>query len=349
MFDLAWRAIVADDRMMTLPEKPTLTIVPPADGNLVARIGGRRRTTIRVSRAFAQAVHDEVTGHAPLMSSMVPGSDPASAENRRRVVRAFEDLAILFVVHHELSHLVSGHVAWCAASHESVRGFDEVSLGIAESGSAADSIPSRDARQAYFLEVEADSSGLQWLMQSRPPASLARLVSGARVPLADTTGADRVISFRMLMAVVWLVIRLTEARRDSRIVRPSPSHPRPAARLLATIATMMEQFAQLTELRADARGQLIQRLGEQQAADSRLFITEVVRPVLSADWSRPGIPLVPGSISATLPVILGDLLNLLMVRKARTPAGIELERLERLRRRMNRILAVHRYAQTRVI
>jgi len=58
---------------------------------------------------------------------------------------------------------------------------------------------------------------------------------------------------------------------------------------------------------------------------------------------------VPGDGWATLPSILRDLLNLLMVRKAATPAGIELEQLERLRRRMDRTLAPYRYARTRAI
>lgn len=348
MFALAWRAVASDERMLALPPQPILIFEHPAHGDFMARIVGRRRSTIQISHTFARAVGREVGLEAPLILSAVLGARPVSTPARAAVIRAVHDLAILFVVHHELSHLVGGHVAWRAASSSAPRrAFDEVNLGLGDDDSAGATTSSREAREAYYLEVEADNSGLQWLMQSRPPASLGRLSGHGRVALVDSTGDARVLSFRMLMVAVWLVMRLTEARRNPRIVKPSASHPRPAARLLAAIATMMEHFALLTELRADASGQRIQTLGEQQAEDSRLFVTEVVRPVLRVDWSRPGAPLVSGSLSKTLPLVLRDLHNLLLIRKATTPGGIELEQLERLRRRMNRTLAPHRYATAR--
>lgn len=353
MFDQAWDGLVADDRLIVTPRRPTLSLQTSAHDDFMAKISGRRELTLAVAPGFAEAVEQEVNAHASILAGVVLGKPTVRAGVRQSVVGAAADLAVLFVMYHELSHLIGGHVDWLAArpsrSHSSA--FDEVRLGVADASAKRESVVSvRTIREAYYLEVEADGTGLQALMQSKPPASLTRLITGWKEPVADATGTERLVTFRLLMAVTWLVIRLTEVRRDPRISGVSPTHPRPAARLLSAIATLLEQYAVLTELRADAAGQLVQQLSAQQADDSRTFINHILAPIMRADWARGKTAhLSPGSISTILPDIVRDLLNLLLVRKAMTPAGIELERLERLRRYMNRVLAPYRYMRTRMI
>ena len=312
----------------------------------LAEIAGAGRPTIRIWKRFAAAIEAGITEQSRVIATAAFDRRQTSQTLTSAAVSTCVDAAARFVILHEMFHLLSGHVGLLRARAGKKRSaFDELSIGAGRSGAGGASEP--DLLQAYYLEIEADNTALQWLMQEEPLDVVSTMKRRREAPVADLTGRERVIGFRLLVATIWLVIRHLEARRSKRTKR-SDSHPLPAARVLAAIGTIGEQFAELTELRSDREGQMHQVLSAAQADALRVLFRQVLRPVMTASWShRKARPF--SGINRTLPLLIVDLAALLQFREPTLPPGIELRKLERLRLEMTRTLAPHRIFSTRPI
>ena len=185
---------------------------------------------------------------------------------------------------HEAYHIFGGHFdALDTLAGEAAFRLDETGPAFSFDSRAPNPVP---PNLAYFLELEADSSALQWLMQIAVPTTVQAFLD-ALEPGRDAIEPDglfdleepaRSAVFRALLAAIWLVMLLLESRRHG----PSGTHPLSGARLLAATSTIMEQFAEIdVSLSAEGRSAV---LDADQADDTIHFLTEVVKPVALAAW-----------------------------------------------------------------
>jgi hypothetical protein len=332
------------------PGGPTLRISEDPDDERTAVIWLRERPEIEVFSSFLREIRADVDANAEAILAACLGDVPAVEAEAKRpaLLDAVLHLSHSFVLLHELFHVLCGH----ADELRQARGglaLDEVHLGLADRAAATAS--DEEVSEAYYRELEADDTAIQWLIHAVPLEPLTPVLvysgSGRRAPrksMGLSRGRSRVLSFRVLLVTLWLMIRLFERRRGAKLRARRARHPLPAARLLAAVATALEEYSAADTSRIDrATGKKLQTLDDRHVILMRGFFREVLKPVLVAPW--PGLVVhLDDDGWETSPIwIAMESGNLLLKRPAETAPGIELEHLERLRPRMMERLEAYRY------
>ncbi|GJH26978.1 hypothetical protein [Caballeronia novacaledonica] len=242
---------------------------------------------------FLEALEAQCTKDAEMHRAMLEspnenvGTRAAINESTRD---AMKELATHFIVLHEVSHVLCGHLdAVQKTGPAKALAFDESSLGI-DSPTKEDGGPfpsATDIHRAYFLEMEADNTAIQWLMQAPVLENLGRslrlqlpdeYVEEHSIAMVDLGGKARVQAFRVLLSACWSVIALMEKRRGRALTRPG-GHPTSEARLVAAVFTLMEQFAELTDGFTDpATGGKFRRLTSLHQEACTEFLDQIVKP-----------------------------------------------------------------------
>lgn len=272
-------------------------------------------------------------------------------------MRCIFDLSASFVLLHEVSHILCGHLGelWSSAKNKQrALPFDEAYLGMeadnVKDTAAAPFLADDMIFRRYYREIQADNTALQEIMRSSPRAPIKDFLSILGLPppqhtssMAEMEGNGRIAAFRLLIATSWLIVRLVERKRDVKIRERCKEHPLPGARLLAAVCTVAEQFAELTELTIDEVGRKVQSLSSENAENLTIFLRQVMRPILKAPWPVRNTSAASEGYEVFSIWILKELGNILGQRGPETPPGKELERLDGLRREMNKRLAAHHY------
>lgn len=244
-----------------------------------------------------------------------------------------------FVIHHELFHLLCGHLDQRVGS-SARRGLALEELGIA----AAVRAGRRAGRSAdasalpLFIELEADNTAAQFLFDKCLIGDLALLFPGLgtdRIPLSVVEGTDRPAAFRVCFAAIWLVLLLFEGLRAD---EPSRSHPWPATRLLALLLTLLPYFADIPDSVEEPGGERFAILTEQTAESTKEFMLDVVRPAMKFVLAQGDAEEVVRRYKAPDPIrsslfadVLRDLQGLVFDTDVETPGGLQL--LDLIRRR----------------
>lgn len=273
-------------------------------------------------------------------------SDPDRLEGARV---ALYSMAEQFVIHHELFHLLCGHL------DQQVKASRRIRLSISETpgahrSAAAMADISRGTVQSLYIEMEADNSAVQFLVDQCAIADLATvfpyLEDGPRV-LSMLEGPIKAPAFRLFFAAVWLVLWLFEDLRNG---AASISHPWPSARLLALLFTLLPYYADMASAPADGDGEHFALLTEHTAALATEYMLEVVSPAMKfvlalADddqvvqqFKEPDL-----SRSDLFADVLLDLKSLLFGDQVKTPGALQLLELERRRGEFTRLFAPYRY------
>lgn len=317
---------------------------------------------VYVSRAFIRELSAELrSSQVTLRSSCLPDANPRHAAQLEPLIAEIVlDLSASFVVLHELFHVLNGHTADLMAASKRRRrrlSLEEAAhlvalrLDVMAVSPTAGSPAAKDEMlHAYYLEVEADNSALQWLMQAVPISSPLRalidLVSADDIGALEIAqlpdGWGRVLAFRALLTALTVTVRLLERQRGDATRAPTPGHPYPMARLFAGAFTIMQQFAEITDMEVDADGAQRRRLSRLEAKDMRTFFEMIVRPLVSAPWAQRDPAAAADGFEIHGPRISAELANLLLGRGPQTEPACELLRIQRLRDLMNRRLARHR-------
>lgn len=361
-FDLWWESFLRDPRIIRLPKMPDLVFLDDQEKRWTAQLL-LKKPVIRISRSFLGDIQGAVEKHAQVLTracliDLDPNSKTHDAE--ARLLPCVLDATASFVLLHELFHMFCGH--WDVLRSRPSEGnqslsLDEASLGLAETNSRDrtraraeddDLLPSRCA---YYVEMEADNTALQWLMQAAPPDSLAALLSAlwpneSNEPLtsiADLDGPARILVFRLLFAASWLVVLLIEQKRPEALLKDTRSHPLPAARLLAGMFTLMEQFAELDNAFIGESGYKTLTLSDREVEDMVLCLRKVIAPVLKAPWPASDPASASEGLVAFSPPLITELRNILLQKPPETKPGDELEKIEQLRLEMATRFRPYRY------
>jgi hypothetical protein len=349
IFSALWRSVLGSARLYEIPPPVTLRFSyrlsesRAASIRRTARDGGAR---IEISTRLAAALDEEINGLQSTLSALLFRSAWRQRERGREVLIAAEELAIGFILLHEIFHLVNGHFGWVETNAEHL-GFDEGRLGLHldAGGSGAGRPVATYSRisDAYVLESEADCSAIQWMVQETAPAGMRRLFGLGETPIQLFPKRRRAEAFRLFLATVWLVIRKLEAGREKSMRNNSKTHPLPVTRLFVAFGMLTQQYCRISGLRFDAQGGGQYTLTERDVASMREFLAEILRPVLTSDWN-PGSPAIAAeSLEGQMRFYLPDFGNHLLNRPVQTIAGRELLRMERARFRMDRRLRPFRY------
>ena len=252
----------------------------------VRRPGGLAgRAVVEVSTGLLVELHDALSRASGPLAPAIAG--PEAALEPDAALATLYDLALHFVLLHELYHVYEGHLVYLGRE-KGTAAVVESTVGLGGSALEAD--------VAYFLELEADGSALTSLVSHlafEHIESIARQageVSTTDPCVHELRGDARDTGFRAALAALWITIALIERHRA-----PDGAMPRALARLLGAVSGLMAWYAELDALRVDERGAVLQRLTGEQASSLRRFLDQVVRPVATALEAPP-----PGVESGTL-------------------------------------------------
>lgn len=204
--------------------------------------------------------------------------DPAATKGD--VLGAVHTLATHFVLAHELSHILCGHLRRSTAA-------------LAEALPAqSHSKPEPSVPINYVIEMEADNTGLQIMLCAMRFGDLIALLDESTlkedldVPsISELTEANRVIAYRCLLTAAWVVVGLFE-EDNQQYGRDVSKYPLPSARLYAAVDTVQRIFAGLHDTAATDGG-LYATLSEENSQELNRFLREVLRPVVIAMTDVP--------------------------------------------------------------
>jgi hypothetical protein len=351
-FNHWWRAIEADGRLKMRPPAPSIQVISQHAFD-IAQIVPRANPAIEVAATFASDVASEVRSNSGIAAQAclagLEFDDEAYAQGI--VAEVIEELSVSFVILHELFHILAGHLREHVdfpAGNDPAAAFDEATLGVAStSRPIAFDETERELLRAYYREFEADNCALQAIVQLPMQAALRNVVELIEddEPTAEAVlslaNIPRLIAFRLVGSAAWLVIKLIESKRSHDLRRRLDGHPLPAARLLASFITLLEEYVGLSRVAADENGR---RQHQSTPTERKLlldFLSEGLKPLLV---HLPPIT-TGGDASDTLPMpsIAGEIAALMFGGEVATAAGREVVRVQSLRPEMESRLASRRY------
>jgi hypothetical protein len=361
MFHHWWGTILLDPRMIRIPAMPSLVFVEDPENKITAQFRPAN-WAIEVSGSFLRDIQGAITQNAQMLTRTCLSDlnlTVNAKDGEERLLRCLLDLLSSFVLLHELFHLFCGHIDELKSRPGNLDpslSLDDAYFGMTRTGAPLSPAGEGQTdlmrtRSGYFLEVEADNTALQWLMGSSMLPSLPALLSGIRANqsdehpscIADLEGNERILAFRTLFAASWLVLLLAENKRPDELRIRFKDHPLPAARLLAAMFTLMEQFVELADPVPNESGRKIHVLSDEHIEDMKLFLRKILGPVLKAPWPVTDQAAAAEGLGVFSPPLVKELRNILLQKPLETKPGHELEEIEELRNYMNDLLQAHRY------
>lgn len=340
-----------------LRQPPAIRLGRVRSPHVTARI--RRSRTGRVSIEFGNnLLHRLLNLIAQLDDAQVAALlDPAApsappGEGLETVRLALYSIAEQFVTHHELFHLLCGHLDHRIASSKARRlSLEEYELAAAARANGAPTQEDEASHLPLFIELEADNSALQFLADKCVIGDLAAVcpsLEAAPTPLSRVDGADKAPAFRVCLTAVWLVLWLFEDLRDG---EPSRSHPWPATRLLAVLFTLLPYYADIPDRTLEERsGERFTTLTEQTAALATEYLVEVVRPAMKFALALADDEQVVRQYRSPDPALSGlfsdvllDLKALIFDAEVQTPGGLQLLAVGRRRAAFGDLFKPYRY------
>lgn len=287
-------------------------------------------------RTLHQTIADSSTA---ILAAIAPANESVIAPDL--TLTSVYDVAVHFILLHELYHIYEGHLDFLSDS-KGRRVLSEV-----ERCFTGDD-PGLDRETAYYLEMEADGSALVSLLTHVAfhsiveQAAIIGPVEPAQTFVQELSDEPRLFGYRIILCAVWIVGALVEVNR------PQDSHSAlPLARMLSLVSTLMSWFIEADDLAVNEQGELIQRLNEHHPELIARFLNHVAKPVVVHLWQFPR------SVSDTsnalfsstveLEQFLRDIQSLIGRQPATSPATQQIIASEQLRIETEEQLARHRF------
>jgi len=302
-----------------------------------------------ISSRFGEELQRELAGLAPTLAALAFASVETRRKRQSEVVSAIEEIAVSFILLHEVFHLMGGHLDW-AAAQRGIAHFDEQRLGMAfgrqRASKKSKSIHRVGLSAAYVLESEADCNAIQWLLQSAELGELLGLLRTRLKAAKDFAPQKRQAAFRLVLAAVWLVIRKLESSRATWLQQRGKTHPLPVTRLFMAVGTFLREYSEISDIQYDEKGGGQHQLRARDIVSMRRFLQRVLAPVLKADWSPEHETVPPNSLEGQMRLYFPDFANHMLNRKVTTEVGRQMIQMERARFRMDRTLKPYRFFPT---
>jgi len=248
------------------------------------------------------------------------------------------DLAFNFILQHELNHLFCGHFDYL----RNTKGLALDEFSMSESLGLLAGESDDEWVKAYYLEVEADGTAIEWMLERLVFGQLGRDFSqllGDRAPdncaITDLPESCRDIGFRYLLTAVWIVITLMESNRSESAKEHSATHPLPAARMITAINLLMLYYADINDFRMPDTGEMFVSATENERKSMVAFISNVLRPVvrgfisLEATHSHSDLVIPYGGANPAEDIAL-LLIDMLSMFKNETPDSAVMEQVAKI-------------------
>lgn len=352
-FDIVAASVAAKVGVKRPTPRLTLDRTPLAE--VIARVRriGPDHVQIQFGDGFVKSLLNLIDGLSDQqLSRLLSPDDSAIAganelEDTRIVLYS---VAEQFLMHHELFHLLCGHLDQRADElGDAGRALDELELAAFSKSQPPKPKASVKADLPYFVELEADASAIQFLADRTAMGDLARIVVDAETrPISDLEGPERAKAFRLCIASAWLVMLLFEGLRDGD--EASLSHPWPGARIMGLLLALAPFYASVTDITEDPNGDRFTTLTDRTAESMVDYLMNAVNPAMKfavslVDGDRVvGEYRDPTSKRSDLFVdTLRDLSALIFSKEVATPSGRQLDRLMRRRAQFLRLMRPYRY------
>lgn len=331
----------------------------PSFNALVGRPRGRQDVTIKVYDGLIQdhfAFLDEY--HLAFMGAVLSPLRRHEEElldlDLDPLLGTLYELGIQFVLHHELFHLLCGHLDLVARETVGDRvQLDEELVYLAAAGRP---VSHGDLVRSYYLELEADALALEWLLGRLSFTSIDQqlnslgLATDGDWTISELQDDSRIIGFRFVNAAVWAIVLQIEANRRKEYPERLRSHPLPTARLIALTKTLMGAYCRVESLRVSETGALLWKPQPKDLEPVKEFWRSVMLPAFEFVTNLPNVmsphaasPAATDSSEFSARSVLQDIGDLLGQRAPQGPGGRQLARIERLRMEMARELSELRY------
>lgn len=364
--EAAFEEIVGELQRTTPLERPLHRLdlfidLAPSFNALVGRPRGSQDVTIEVCDGLIQdnfAFLDEyhLAFKGAVLSPLRRQDDDLLELALDPLLGTLYELGIQFVLHHELFHLLCGHLDLVAS--ETVGDRVEIDEGLVYLAAAGRPVSDSDLVRSYYLELEADALALEWLLDRLSFTSIDQQLDTLGLgpatdgdwTISDLQGDSRILGFRFVTAAVWAVVLQIEANRRKAGPERFRSHPLPAARLIALTKTLMGWYCRVESLRVSETGALLWKPQPKDLEPIKEFWRSVMLPAFEFVTNLPNVttphtasPTATDSSEFSARSVLQDIKDLLGQRAPQGPGGRQLAQIERLRMEMARELSELRY------
>lgn len=347
-----WMRVIRENDVLCKELRPiNLKIVDDTTGKFTARVSPGESFDIEISAVFLDEIVQWVeNSENSLMAACLKGLESERNHIEKRVVfDALSESVISFVLLHEIFHVLAGHIdRYCSDTSLGLFAFDETGQSL-ENDDPESAISSEHILQElYCCELEADNCAIQCLAQMPLPPHFLDFLTDVgpgeerHAELEEMEGASvvDVVMYRVLLISVWMMVKILEHKLGSRLAKRSKRHPYPGARILAAIASIMEEFCNLD---LPASGPKTFTLDHHAVAQINLFIDQVMEPVLKQPWPLMFSDLAEAGVETFAPWVIKESFNLLFDKPVETTAGKDVRLLNKIRVDMVNSLSQYRY------
>lgn len=314
------------------------------------------RVSVTISAYFLEGIHQSIVKHEDIISSfmMVGMNGPVDEESFdvSPSLEAIYDLAVQFVIHHELFHLLCGHLDLKRGNREMAE------INELYQPTRGESKEKKEERlKFYYAEVEADGSSIFWMIDrvvhgsvNQALFSYGLLEADCDASISELEGKAKLFAFKMVFISFWLVTSIIEVSRANKNL--SKKHPLPATRILSGIHTLLEFYSNLIVTEENSE-ENIAKLDDENIAKMDDFFSGIIGPFCMFFRDFPDATTSDFILDNKdefdfhnrVISILRDSKNLLLNKPAESPEEFEISDLKPLRKIMTQALESYRYME----
>lgn len=335
------------------------------DPKVKARIGympGREKTVlVTISEDFLFENYQAIMTHMKVISAMMRvGTEDRISEDQfdiYLIMEAIYDLSLQYVLHHELFHLLNGHLDLQKGDMRlaSIDESDDMSY-VANNGTEENIL------RYYFREMEADGSSIGWIINKLVLGSVNNILIQCQLveesyddAIIGLNGTARLFAYKMMFIAIWLVISLIEKARGHKMGN-GDTHPFPVTRIISFIHTLLEFYAELSgsTIRKDGRFATLDENNISQITEFQEGITLpfciFFREFPDASKEETELNNIDDfDFTNSVMSIVKESSNILINGAAKTIEGLQVKSIESVRAEMVDVLYTYRYLEEEII
>ena len=327
----------------------------------IRNIGNLNRYIVEMTDGLIFGILESIENNRKKINGAIEdstkGSEVLPTKKSEMLLDTVYELSFHFISHHEIFHYVCGHLNYDINKNINIlkpRSHSESSLGL---GASENKIDEEALLRAYYLEMEADSTAIEWLIEKVIFTSLQKEIVTC-FDLEDNSDENfdttihnmdpkfRIFCFRYILVSIWIVIILMESNKDKKITSQEYSHPLPATRLLGVLSTLVLWYARIDKGEMTPSGTSTIVLTDEQRESVFEFIQSIVSPVAinlfdfqdSDIFTKIVKPISIENSAEGVAIFLQEFVRLITKQEPQTEAGKQFREIEKTGHIMKKIL-----------